>query len=104
MPPLLRQAGPIEPAFATVRHRAKVTKVPRLHGRRDRHGSQADRGPRNAGAPTAHPDLGALARAGARFECGKPAERDPVLQAIQAAGGTPVQPPAASNQPASNAA
>jgi hypothetical protein len=48
--------------------------------------------------------LVALVRAGARFECGKLVERDPVLEATRDADDTPVQPPAASNQPASNAA
>ncbi len=50
------------------------------------------------------PRLVALVRAGARFECGKLVERDPVLEATQAADDTPVQSPAASNQPVSNAA
>jgi hypothetical protein len=50
------------------------------------------------------PHLVALVRAGARFECGKPAERGPVPEATQAADGTPVQPPAAPDQPVSNAA
>jgi hypothetical protein len=42
--------------------------------------------------------------AGARFECGKLVERDPLLEATQAADDTPVQSPAASNQPVNNAA
>jgi hypothetical protein len=50
------------------------------------------------------PRLVALVCAGARFECGKLVEHDPVLQATQAADDTPVQPPAASNQPVNNAA
>jgi putative transposase len=50
------------------------------------------------------PHLVALVRAGARFECGKLAERGPVLEASQAAGDTPVQSPAASDQPVGNAA
>jgi putative transposase len=51
------------------------------------------------------PHLVALVRAGARFECGKLAERDSVLEATQAADdNTPVQSPAASNQPVNNAA
>jgi hypothetical protein len=50
------------------------------------------------------PHLVALVRAGARFECGKLVERDPILEATQAADDTPVQPPAASNQPVDNAA
>jgi transposase-like protein len=39
----LRTTNPIEPAFATVRHRTKVTKGPRLAGRRAGHGIQAHR-------------------------------------------------------------
>jgi len=35
------------------------------------------------------PHLVALVRAGARFECGKLVERDPVLEATQAAADTP---------------
>jgi len=50
------------------------------------------------------PHLVALVRAGARFECGKLVERDPVLEATQAADDTPVQSPTASNQPVNNAA
>jgi len=46
----------------------------------------------------------AAVRAGARFECGKLVERDPVLEATQAADDTLVQSPAASNQPVNNAA
>ncbi len=50
------------------------------------------------------PHLVALVRAGATFVNGKLVERDPVLEAAQTAGDTPVQAPAASNQPVSNAA
>ena len=50
------------------------------------------------------PHLVALVRTGARFECGKRVERDPVLEGTQAADDTPVQSPAASNQPVNNAA
>jgi putative transposase len=50
------------------------------------------------------PHLVTLVRAGARFEYGKLVERDPVFDATQAADDTPVQPPAASNQPVNNAA
>jgi hypothetical protein len=50
------------------------------------------------------PHLVALVRAGARFECGKLVERDPALEATQAADDTPVQSPTASNQPINNAA
>ena len=45
-----------------------------------------------------------LVRARARFECCKLVERDPVLEATQAADDTPVQSPTASNQPVNNAA
>ena len=50
------------------------------------------------------PHLFALVLSGARFEGGKLVERDPVLEATQAADDTRVQPPAASNQPVNNAA
>jgi transposase-like protein len=39
----LRTTNPVESAFATVRHRTKVTKGPGLAGRRAGHGIQADR-------------------------------------------------------------
>lgn len=45
------------------------------------------------------PHLVAFVRAGARFECSKLMERDPVLEATQAADDTPVQSPAASINP-----
>jgi hypothetical protein len=66
---------------------------------------KADReaAPRNAGVPTAHP-TSSRSPAPRRFECGKPAERDPVPEATQADDDTPVQPTAASNQPVIDAA
>jgi len=66
--------------FATVRHRTKVTKgpAPRPPGSP----WQSSRpGPRNAGAPSAHPISSARPRR-ARFECGKlcrSRQRGPVL-------------------------
>ena len=90
--------------FATVRPRTEVTQGP---------GSKAagialafkliDAAQERWRAVNA-PHLVALVRAGTRFACGKLVEHDPVLQATQAADDTPVQPPAASNQPVSNAA
>ena len=98
------RSNPIESTFATVKHRTKVTKGP---------GSKAagiamafkliDAAQERWRAVNA-PHLVALVRAGARFECGKLVERDPALEATQAADDTPVQSPTASNQPVNNAA
>jgi hypothetical protein len=88
-------SNPIEFTFATVRHRTKVTKGP---------GSKAagiamafkliDAAQERWRAVNA-PHLVALVRAGALFECGELVERDPELEAIQAADDTPVQSPTA---------
>jgi hypothetical protein len=97
------RSNPIELTFATVRHRTKLTKGP---------GSKAagiamavkliDAAQERWRAINA-PHLVALVRAGTPFECGALVERDPVLEATQAADDTPVQSPAASNQPVNNA-
>jgi hypothetical protein len=78
--------------------------VARLDGHRDGHGIQADRGRPGTLARRQGTHLVALVRAGARFECGKLVERDSVFEATQAAADTPVQAPAASDQPVSKAA
>jgi hypothetical protein len=76
----------------------------RLQGRRDRHGIQADRGRSGTLARRQRtPPRRARPRRGP-LRSSKLVERDPILEATQAADDTPVQPPAASNQPVSNAA
>ncbi len=52
----LRTANPIEPAFATVRHRTKVTKGPAPELPTWRWHSSSSRPPKTAGARSAHPD------------------------------------------------
>jgi len=60
----LRTTNPIESTFATARHRTKVTKGPRVQGRRDRHGVQADQG---RPGPVAHGERTTSGRLRARL-------------------------------------
>jgi hypothetical protein len=61
--------------FATVRLRQRITKGPRLAGRRNRDGVQTHRVRASALARRGRPHLVALVRAGARFEKGALVER-----------------------------
>ena len=90
--------------FATVRHRTKVTEGPGSKAAGIAMAVKLTEAAQERWRAASAPHLVALVRAGARFECGKLAERDPGLQATQAAGDIPVQPPAAPDQPVSNAA
>ena len=90
--------------FATVRHRTKVTKGPGSKAAGIAMAFTLIEAARERWRAVNAPHLVALVRAGARFECGKLVERDPVLEATQAADDTPVQSPTASNQPVNNAA
>jgi hypothetical protein len=90
--------------FATVRHRTKVTKEPGSKAAGIARAFKLTGAAQERRRAVNAPHLVTLARAGARLGCSKLAERDPVPEATQAAGDTPVQPPAASRQPVSNAA
>ena len=98
------RTNPIESTFATVRHRTKVTKGPGSKAARIAMAFKLIDAAQERWRAVNAPHLVALVRAGARFECGKLVERDPVLEATQPADDTPVQSPATSNQPVNNAA
>ena len=76
--------------FATVRHRTKVTKGPGSKAAGIAMAFKLIEAAQERWRAVNAPHLVALVRAGARFECGKLVERDPVLEATQAADDTPV--------------
>ena len=100
----LRTTNQMESTFATVRHRIKVIKGPGSTAAGMAMALKLIEASQERWRAVNAPHLVALVRAGARFECGKLVEDDPILEAIQAADDTPAQPPAASNQPVNNAA
>ena len=76
----LRTTNPIELTFATVRHRTKVTKRPGSKATGMAMAFKLIEAAQERWRAVNAPHLVALVRAGARFECGKLVERDPVLE------------------------
>ncbi|MDQ3760688.1 MAG: IS256 family transposase [Actinomycetota bacterium] len=100
----LRTTNPMESTFATVRHRTKVTKGPDSKAAGIAMAFKLTDAAQERWRAINAPHLVALVHAGARFECGKLVECDPVLEGHPAADDTSVQSPAAWNQPVNNAA
>ena len=71
----LRTANPVEPAFATVRHRAKVTKGPGSRAAGPAMAFKLIEAAQDRWRAVSAPRLAALVRAGARFERGARIER-----------------------------
>jgi hypothetical protein len=87
------RSNPIESTFASVRHRTKVTKGPFSKAAGIATAFKLIDAAQERWRAVNAPHLVAVVRAGARFECGKLGERDPVLEATQAAADSPVQSP-----------
>jgi transposase-like protein len=104
----LRTTNPIESTFATVRLRTKVTKGPGSKAAGIAMAFKLIEAAQERWRAVNAPHLVALVRAGARFEAGKLAERDPEHEVTQTTAEAVTNPttdaPTASDQPINNAA